>query len=137
MKALGLDLGTRTLGVAISDDLRFLARPVETVRFNEDDLTIAKEYVLTLLKAESIDTIILGYPKNMDGSVGHQGQYSEHFKTMLEADTQIPIILWDERLTSKVASTMMKDQKLKRKQRKDAIDAMAATVILQSYLDRN
>lgn len=137
MKALGLDLGTRTLGVAISDDLRFLARPVETVRFDEDDLSTAKNYVLAILKKESIDTIILGFPKNMDGSVGSQGQYSETFKSMLEEDLDVPILLWDERLTSKVASNMMKDQKLKRKQRKDAIDAMAATVILQSYLDRN
>jgi putative Holliday junction resolvase len=137
MKVLGLDLGTRTLGVAISDDLRFLARPIETVRFEENDLKAAKEYVLNLLQKEPIDTIVLGYPRNMDGSVGGQGHYSEAFQSLLQEDTTIPVLLWDERLTSKVASAMMKDQKLKRKQRKDAIDAMAATVILQSYLDRN
>jgi putative Holliday junction resolvase len=137
MKALGLDLGNKTLGIAISDELGFLARGLETFRFEDKAFDQALHHTLKLIKENNIDTIILGHPKNMDGTIGEQGRISEDFKNQLEQHTNVNVLLWDERLTSKMASSMMKDQKLKRKQRKQDIDKMAATIILQGYLDRS
>jgi putative Holliday junction resolvase len=136
MKKLGLDLGNRTLGISVSDELNFLARGVETYRFEEKDFKSALDYTLTLIKKYNIDEVVLGFPKNMDGSVGEQGEISKNFKANLEEVSNVKVILWDERLTSKMASNMMINQKLKRKQRKNDIDKMAAVIILQGYLDR-
>lgn len=135
MKKLGLDLGNKTLGIAISDDLNFLARGLETYRFKELDFNSALEYILKVIKDNNIDTIVLGLPKNMDGTLGEQANYSKDFKKSLEEKSSLEIILWDERLTSKMASNMMISQNLKRKKRKQDIDKMAAVIILQSYLD--
>ena len=135
MKKLGLDLGNKTLGIAISDDLNFLARGLETFRFNDKDFKSALEHTLKVEIEYNIDTIVLGLPKNMDGSLGIQANYAEEFKRKLLEKSKAKIILWDERLTSKMASDMMKSQSLKRKKRKEDIDKMAAVIILQSYLD--
>ena len=135
MKKLGLDLGDRSLGIAISDDLNWLARPVETLKFEDKDFEKALKYTLSLVIEHKIDTIVLGLPKNMNGTEGVQAEICREFKMNLEEETTIKIILWDERLTSKMASNMMKDQKLNRKKRKQSIDAMAAVIILQGYLD--
>jgi len=136
MKKLGLDLGNKTLGIAISDELGFLARGLETFRFEDRDFDSALAYTVQLIEKEKITEIVLGYPKNMDGTIGEQGQISEQFKAKLETMSNVHITLWDERLTSKMASNMMKDQKLKRQKRRNDIDKMAAVVILQGYLDR-
>lgn len=135
MKKLGLDLGNRTLGIAISDDLNFFARGLETFRFSEKEFELALDYTKQVIKEYNIDIVVLGYPKNMDGSIGEQAQISLDFKSKLEAETSVEVILWDERLTSKMASNMMKSQNLKRKKRKKDIDKMAAAIILQGYLD--
>lgn len=136
MKKLGLDLGNRTLGIAVSDELNFLARGIETFRFTEKDFDSALQYTIDLIKQHNVDEVVLGLPKNMDGSIGEQGNISIMFKENLEKNTNVKIILWDERLTSKMASNMMIGQNLKRKQRKKDIDKMAAVIILQGYLDR-
>jgi putative Holliday junction resolvase len=136
LKKLGLDLGNKTLGIAISDDLGFLARGLETYRFEEKDFDSALEYTKTLINKYNINEVVLGFPKNMDGSVGEQGHISEDFKIKLEEATSCKVILWDERLTSKMATSMMVSQNLKKKNRKKDIDKMAATIILQGYLDR-
>lgn len=135
MKKLGLDLGNRTLGIAISDDLGFLARGLETFRFNEKEFDMALDYTSTLIKKYNIDVVVLGHPKNMDGSRGEQAQITEEFKKNLEEKTPVKVVLWDERLTSKMATSMMVSQNLKKKNRKKDIDKMAATIILQGYLD--
>jgi len=135
MKKLGLDLGNRTLGIAISDELNFLARGIETYRFDEKDFEKALNYTINLIKQYNIDVVVLGYPKNMDGTVGEQGQISQDFKKNIEENSNVRVVLWDERLTSKMASNMMINQKLKRKKRKQDIDKMAAVIILQGYLD--
>lgn len=136
MKVLGLDLGNRTIGIAISDDLKFLARGVETYRFDDKAFQDAAEYVKMICDKEPIETIVLGYPKRLDNEVGEQAQRSLDFKEMLVNLIQLPVVLVDERFTSKIASDMMKEQNLKRKKRKSSIDTMAATVILQGYLDQ-
>jgi putative Holliday junction resolvase len=136
VKKLGLDLGNKTLGIAISDELNFLARGLETFRFEDRDFKSALDYTLKLILQYNIDGIVLGYPKNMDGSVGEQAQICETFKKDIEANSDVKVILWDERLTSKMANNMMISQNLKSKKRKKDIDKMAATIILQGYLDR-
>ncbi len=136
MRKLGLDLGNRTLGISVSDELNFLARGIETFRFEEKDFKSALDYTITLIKKYNVDEVVLGLPKNMDGSIGEQGEISRQFKANLEEISDVKIILWDERLTSKMASNMMINQNLKRKQRRKDIDKMAAVIILQGYLDR-
>lgn len=137
MKKLGLDLGNRTLGIAVSDELNFLARGVETYRFTEKDFPSALKHTLDSIDKFNVDEVVLGLPKNMDGSIGEQGNISIDFKDSIEKNSNVKVILWDERLTSKMASNMMINQNLKRKKRKKDIDKMAAVIILQGYLDRN
>ncbi len=136
MKKLGLDLGNKTLGIAISDEMNFLSRGLETFRFAEKEYESAINYVILLIKQYNIDVVVLGYPKNMDGTIGEQGQISEQFKESLEQKTNVKIVLWDERLTSRMANNMMIEQNLRAKKRKQDIDKMAAVIILQSYLDQ-
>ena len=87
MKKLGLDLGNKTLGVAISDELNFLARPLETFRFDDQDFKKAIDYTLHLIKQEKIDTIVLEHPKNMDGTLGEQAKISEDFKSEIQKES--------------------------------------------------
>ena len=136
MKKLGLDLGNKTLGIAISDDLGFLARGLETYRFEEFDFEKPLFYTIELINKYNIDVVVLGHPKNMDGSRGEQAKICEDFKAKLEEKSSVQVILWDERLTSKMATNMMVAQNLKKKNRKRDIDKMAATIILQGFLDR-
>lgn len=135
MKKLGLDLGDRSLGIAISDDMNWLARPIETLKFEDKDFCYALNYTIDLINKHKIDTIVLGLPKNMDGSEGVQAATCRSFKQDIESKSDVKVVLWDERLTSKMASSMMIDQNLNRKKRKKSIDAMAAVIILQGFLD--
>ena len=135
MKKLGLDLGNRTLGIAVSDELNFLARGLETFRFEDSEFLLALEHTKSLIKLYNIDVVVLGHPKNMDGTSGEQAKISENFKKDLEEQVSVKVVLWDERLTSRMANNMMISQNLKQKNRKKDIDKMAATIILQGYLD--
>lgn len=135
MKKLGLDLGNRTLGIAVSDELNFLARGIETFRFEEKDFDKALECTLGLIKEYNVDVVVLGFPKNMDGSIGEQAQITLDFKDEILKNVTVSVVMWDERLTSRMASNMMKEQQLKRKKRKKDIDKMAAAIILQGYLE--
>lgn len=135
MRILGLDLGNKTVGIAISDPSFFLARGLETYRFKEKDFEDPLKYILSLTKKYNLKEIVLGLPKNMDNTEGIQASIIRDFKQKLEQKTSVKIVLYDERLTSKVASDMMKAQKLRRKKRQNDIDKMAAVVILQNYLD--
>ena len=135
MKKLGLDLGNKTLGIAISDELGFLARGLETYRFEERDFEDALTYIGKVIIENKIDEVVLGLPKNMDGTLGEQAELTNDFRVKLKERSNVNIIMWDERLTSKMASNMMISQNLKRKKRKKSIDKMAAVIILQGYLD--
>ena len=121
-KVLGLDLGSRTCGIAMSDILGMIAHGVETFRFKPDDY---------------IETIVLGLPKHMNGDIGERGQISIEFKKQLEEMIEgINVILIDERLTTVVAENQLLFADVSRKKRKQVIDKMAAVAILQGYLDR-
>ncbi len=138
MRSLGLDLGSVTCGVAISDALGVVARTVETIRFPEDDYERCLTRVLEILKEnEPVGQIVLGLPKHMNGDVGIRGEICIRFKAMLEEKISIPVILWDERLTTVIAQKTLIFADMSRKKRKKVVDQIAAVTILQSYLDRN
>ncbi len=133
---MGLDLGSKTLGIAISDVLGMIAHGVETFRFpeNQDSLSIPR--VKELCEKEGIRKIVLGLPKHMNGDIGIRGEISLKYKEKLEANIPgIEVILSDERLTTKVAENALIFADVSRKKRKNVIDKMAAVTILQSYLD--
>ena len=135
-KVLGLDLGTRTLGIAMSDALGMIAHGVETYRFKENDFKQAYKRVEELVKENKIKTIVLGLPKHMNGDLGVQAQVSCQFKEMIEANLKdVKVILVDERLTTKFAESQLIFADVSRKKRKKVIDKMAAVTILQGYLD--
>ncbi|MBP3892049.1 MAG: Holliday junction resolvase RuvX [Solobacterium sp.] len=134
-RTMGLDLGSVTCGIAISDPLGIVARAVETVRFEADQYDECLEKVLEVIHREMPDEIVLGLPKHMNGDIGVRGEISQNFKAMLEEEIQIPVTLWDERLTTVAAEKILIQADLSRKKRKKIIDQMAAVQILQSYLD--
>lgn len=135
MKILGLDLGSKTLGVAVSDYLGIIANPVGTYKINTNNLQEALDCVKILVTEHSASKIVLGLPKNMDGTIGFQAQYCLDFKEMLEKELNIEVILIDERLTSKMANQVMINADMSRNKRKSNVDKLAATIILQTYLD--
>lgn len=136
MRIIGLDLGNRTLGMAVSDYLEIIANPIGTFRFEEQDLEAALEEIIKYVKEHDVKKIVLGLPKNMDGSIGYQAEYCLEFKAMLEAAMPLEVIMIDERLTSKIANSTMLSADMSRKKRKQNVDKLAASIILQSYLDR-
>lgn len=136
-RVLGLDLGSRTLGVAVSDPLGMIARTVETFRFEEDDYDAALKRTGELIKEYSIKRIVLGLPKHMNGDIGIRGEISIQFKASLEEMYGLPVELVDERLTTVAAQKMLISADVSRKKRKKVVDQVAAVQILQGYLDRH
>ena len=135
MRYLGLDLGSRTLGVAVSDKTGLIASTVKTIRHNEEYDRLLDE-VANLVSELEIEAIVLGFPKNMNNTIGPKGELSLEFKEKLEKILTIPVYLQDERLTTKSATDMLISGNVSRKDRKKVVDSVAATIILQSYLDR-
>ena len=136
MRVLGLDLGNRTIGMAVSDYLGIIANPIGTFRFEDQDLKKALEYVKEKVKEYQVEKIVLGLPKNMNGSIGFQAEYCLKFKEILENELKMEVIMIDERLTSKQADVIMLQADLSRAKRKKNVDKLAATLILQTYLDQ-
>ncbi len=135
MRVIGLDLGTKTLGIASSDINQIIASTYGTIHFNSDDYKTAIVELKKVIQELNPEKIILGLPKNMNGSIGFQAQTSIDFKAMIEQETGLEVVLIDERLTSKMANSLMIKADLSRKKRKTKVDKLAATLILQSYLD--
>ena len=136
-RVLGFDLGSRTLGVAVSDPLGMIARTVETFRFEEDDYDAALKRAGELIKEYSAKRIVLGLPKHRNGDIGIRGEISIKFKASLEEMYNIPVELVDERLTTVAAHKMLISADVSRKKRKQVVDQIAAVQILQGYLDRH
>ena len=134
MRYLGLDLGSRTCGVAVSDIMGMIARPVETVRFEDDDYDTCLEKLQKHIKEFQIKKVVLGLPKHMNGDVGIRGEVSIKFKEKLE-NIGLEVVLWDERLTTVAATRLLISADVSRKKRKQVVDQMAAVGILQNYLD--
>ena len=135
MKYLGLDLGSRTLGIAVSDATGLIASSYKTIRHNEEYDRLLQE-VKNIVEELDIKGIVLGFPKNMNNTIGPKGELSLSFKEQLEKILDIPIYLQDERLTTKSATDMLIMGNVSRKDRKKVVDSVAATIILQTYLDR-
>lgn len=134
MKILALDLGTKTLGLAISDNLGMLAHPYRTIKYsNLDDLF--KELSL-IIEKEKVLELVLGLPKNMDNSLGFASERSLEFEKELRKRYNIPVTLIDERLSTKEAENILIKNNLRRDKRKEKIDSMAAVIILENYLNR-
>jgi putative holliday junction resolvase len=136
MKYLGLDLGSRTCGVAISDSLGMFARTYDTLRFEENDYDYALKNVIEICKKEGITEVVLGNPKHMNGDEGIRSQISYDFKARLENEGNLKVTLIDERLTTVVVDKAMISGDLSRKKRHQKKDELAAVVILQDFLDR-
>ena len=135
MRILGLDLGSKTIGISISDALGIIASGVETYRFDEDRYDLALARVIEISKERKIDKIVLGYPKHMNGDIGDRAKLCEEFKNQIEEALNLEVILVDERWTTKLAESRLLEADISRKKRKKVIDKMAAVVILQNYLD--
>ncbi|MGM9971863.1 MAG: Holliday junction resolvase RuvX [Anaeroplasmataceae bacterium] len=136
MKYIGLDLGSRTCGIAISDALGMIARCYDTLRFDDDDYEYAANKIIEICKAEGVKNIVLGLPKHMNGDLGVRAQISEDFKKNIESKSDIKVELVDERLTTIIVDKTMISGNVKREKRKEKKDELAAVVILQNYLDR-
>ena len=136
MKYIGLDLGSRTLGVSISDELGMLARDYDTFRLNYNQYELGVKYTIDIGNKEKVSTVVLGYPKHMNGDNGIRCQISNDFKKKIEESSNIKVILEDERLTTVIVDRAMISGNVKRKDRKNKKDEMAAVVILQNYLDK-
>ena len=135
MKIMGLDVGTKTVGVAISDALGWTAQGIETVKIDEEAGEFGIERIKSLVKEYAVTEFVVGYPKNMNNTVGPRGEASENYKKLLEETFGLPVKLWDERLTTMAAERMLIEADVSRKKRKQVIDKMAAVMILQGYLD--
>jgi putative Holliday junction resolvase len=135
MRILGLDLGSKTLGMAISDFLEVIANPIGTIHFSENDLETALTETEKVVKANDVKKIVLGLPKHMNGDIGKQAEYCLEFKRMVEEKLGLEVVLIDERLTSRMAEKVMITADMSRSKRKQNVDKLAATIILQSYLD--
>ncbi len=135
MRYLGLDLGSKTLGISMSDKTGVFASSYKTIRHdNNYDYLISE--LINIVKENEIDKIVLGFPKNMDNTIGEKGKLSQEFSKKIEKKINIEVILEDERLTTVEANKILIRNDKSRKKRKDIIDNVAATLILQSYLDR-
>ena len=133
MRYIGLDLGTKTLGISLSNGV--IATNYKTIRHNEDYDYLVDE-VGKIVKEENVDKIVLGFPKNMNNTIGERARITLSFKEKLENKTKLEVILEDERLTSCVANQVLIKADTSRKKRKERVDGVASVILLQSYLDR-
>lgn len=136
VRILGLDFGSRTVGVAVSDPLGITAQPVEIIRRkSENKLRQTLARMEELAKEYQAEMFVLGLPKNMNNTLGERAEKSLEFKSMLERRTGLPVVMWDERLTTVAANRAMMEGGVRRENRGQYVDALAAVLILQGYLD--
>lgn len=133
MRILGLDLGQKTIGVAVSDPLGYTAQGITTIRRKNIDKDI--QSLKEIIDEYNVEKIVLGLPKNMNGTIGESGEIAIRFSKILEDTTKLEVIMWDERLTTVAAQRAMLEADLSRSKRKKIVDKIASTYILQGYLD--
>lgn len=136
MRCLGLDLGSKTLGIAISDLTNCIASVYKTIFFADDDYDSLINPLREIIKKENIDTLVLGFPKNMNNTLGSRAMITLDFKEKLEKELGLKVILEDERLTSVISNNVLIKADMSRKKRKKKVDGIAAVIILQGYLDK-
>ena len=136
MRIMGLDFGSKTVGVAVCDPLGITAQTVETItRASENKMRQTLARIEQLIGEFEIECIVLGYPKNMNNTVGERGEKTRELKAALERRTGLEVILWDERLTTVAAERVLIESGVRRENRKKSVDQIAAAMILQGYLD--
>lgn len=136
VRILGLDVGTKTIGVAMSDALGWTAQGLTTLKIDTHQENYGIKEIVELVKEHKVETVVVGLPKNMNNSIGESGERSQHFAKLLALElTDVKITLWDERLSTVAAERSLLEADLSRKKRKAVIDKMAAVFILQGYLD--
>ena len=136
MRILGLDYGSKTVGVAVSDPLGFTAQGVEIIRRKSENKmrqTLAR--IEELIAQYQVEEIVLGLPKNMNNTLGDRAEKSLELKETLERRTGLPVVMWDERLTTVSANRVLMETGVRRENRKEHVDEIAAVFILQGYLD--
>lgn len=135
-RIMGLDYGSRTVGVAVSDELALTAQGIEIIRrTSENKLRQTCARIEALIETYHVGKIVLGFPKNMNNTIGERAERTLEFKEMLERRTTLPVVLWDERLTTVEANRTLIEGNVRREERKNYVDMLAAVYILQGYLD--
>lgn len=135
MRIMGLDVGSKTVGVSLSDAFGWTAQGLKTIQINEDKGEYGFEEIGMLIKENEVSKVVVGLPKNMNGTIGPRGEASQFYADELNKRFGIPVVLWDERLTTVAAERVLLEADISRKKRKKVIDKMAASMILQGYLD--
>ena len=136
MRCLGLDLGSKTLGIAISDRTNFIASVYTTLFFKDENYQSLIEPLRDIILKEDIGVLVLGLPKNMNNSLGTRAMITLEFKEILEKEFSLPVVMEDERLTSVISNNILISANISRNKRKKKVDGMAAELILQGYLDK-
>ena len=136
MRYLGLDLGTKTLGLSLSDLTGTIASTYKVLKFNENDFDSLLPILKEIVEKESVDELVLGLPKNMNNTIGDRALTTLEFKDKLESFLNKKVNMMDERLSTVAAHNYMLESDMSRKKRKEKVDALAANIILQSYLDK-
>ncbi|NCB70216.1 MAG: Holliday junction resolvase RuvX [Clostridia bacterium] len=134
MKIMALDVGNKRIGVALSDELQILAQPLYTIHRKGIERDI--EEIVKIINDNNVEEVIVGLPKNMDGTTGFQGEKTIKFAEVLRQSTDRPLIMWDERMTTISARRIMIENDVKQKDKKNLVDTIAAVVILETYLSR-
>ncbi len=132
---MGLDVGSKTVGVAISDEMGWTAQGIETIPIDEEKNNLGFNRIKQVIEEYHVEKIVVGFPKNMNNTIGPRGQASKSYAEKLETQFQLPVLLWDERLSTMAAERVLLAADVSRKKRKKVIDKMAAVMILQGYLD--
>lgn len=135
MRYLGFDLGTRTLGISISDETKTIASILTTIRFDDSEYESIIPEIKKIIEEHNVEKIVLGLPKNMNNTMGDRAETTIKFKELVEKELNIPVVLQDERLTTVAAHNYMLAADVSRKKRKERVDRLSANIILQTYLD--
>lgn len=135
MRKMGLDVGSKTIGVAISDAFGWTAQGLTTIKWSDNNFSTADKEIESIIKEHEITEVIIGLPKHMNGSIGERGKKSQEYSSYLSNKYKIKATLWDERLSTVAAERVLIEGDVSRSKRKKVIDKMAATMILQGYLD--
>jgi len=136
MRYLGIDLGSKTVGLAMSDTTLTIASTYKTIFFKDEDYNSTINEIKDIIKEYNITKIILGLPKNMNNTLGERAEITLKYKELLEQSTDIPVIMFDERLTSVISNSILIEADISRKKRKKKVDSIAAQIILQDYLNK-
>ena len=135
MRIMGLDVGSKTVGVAVSDAFGWTAQGLKIIQINEEQEEFGFDQIGSLIEEYEVNKIVVGFPKNMNGTIGPRGEASQFYADELHKRFGLPVVLWDERLTTVAAERILLEADVSRKKRKKVIDKMAAAMILQGYLD--